>query len=42
MDDVIQRLGDLLGKVHVRTMAQATMASSPEQFRILFEGCQTR
>jgi diguanylate cyclase (GGDEF)-like protein/PAS domain S-box-containing protein len=38
MDDVIRRLGDLLGKVHVRTMAQATMASSPEQFRLLFEG----
>ena len=38
MNDVIQRLGDLLGKVHVRAMAQATQISSPEQFRLLFEG----
>jgi len=38
MDDVIRRVGDLLGKVHVRTMAQATSSSSPEQYRLLFEG----
>ena len=35
---VMQKIGDLLGKVHVRTRAQATLRSSAEQFRLLFEG----
>lgn len=36
--EVIARIGDLLGKTHVRTRAHATLRSSEEQFRLLFEG----
>ncbi len=36
--EVIARIGDLLGKTHVRTRATATLRSSEEQFRLLFEG----
>ena len=36
--DVITRIGDLLGKVHVRTRAHATLTTSKEQYRLLFEG----
>src|SRR5205085_2004156 len=35
---VLQKIGDVVGKVHVRTRADATLRSSPEQFRLLFEG----
>jgi Amt family ammonium transporter len=35
---VMQKIGDVLGKVHVRTRAEATLRSSEEQFRLLFEG----
>jgi diguanylate cyclase (GGDEF)-like protein/PAS domain S-box-containing protein len=36
--DVVQRIADLLGQVHVRTRAHATLSSSREQYRLLFEG----
>ncbi len=36
--EVITRIGDLLGKAHVRTRANATLRSSEEQFRLLFDG----
>jgi diguanylate cyclase (GGDEF)-like protein/PAS domain S-box-containing protein len=36
--EVVTRIGDLLGKVHVRTRAYATLSSSAEQYRLLFEG----
>ena len=35
---VLKKIGDVLGKVHVRTRAGATLRSSAEQFRLLFEG----
>ena len=36
--DVVARIGDLLGKVHIRTKTEATLRSSEEQYRLLFEG----
>ncbi len=36
--DVIEKIGELLGKVHVRTRAQSTLTSSAEQYRLLFAG----
>jgi diguanylate cyclase (GGDEF)-like protein/PAS domain S-box-containing protein len=36
--EVATRIGDLLGKVHLRTRAAATLTSSEEQYRLLFEG----
>ncbi|HJT17349.1 MAG TPA: diguanylate cyclase, partial [Thermoanaerobaculia bacterium] len=36
--EVIARIGDLLGKVHIRTKTDATLRSSEEQYRLLFEG----
>ena len=36
--DVIRRISDLLGQAHVRTRAHATLTSSQEQYRLLFEG----
>jgi diguanylate cyclase (GGDEF)-like protein/PAS domain S-box-containing protein len=36
--EVIHRIGDLLGKTHKRTRAHATLRSSAEQYRLLFEG----
>ncbi len=36
--EVIGRIGGLLGQTHVRTRAYATLRSSEEQFRLLFEG----
>lgn len=36
--DTIGRIGDLLGKVHARTRAHATLTTSEEQYRLLFEG----
>ena len=36
--DVIGRIGDLLGRVHARTRAHATLTNSEEQYRLLFEG----
>ncbi|HUP45590.1 MAG TPA: EAL domain-containing protein [Thermoanaerobaculia bacterium] len=36
--DVIRRIGDLLGKAHARTRAHATLTTSEEQYRLLFEG----
>jgi diguanylate cyclase (GGDEF)-like protein/PAS domain S-box-containing protein len=35
---VLAKIGNVLGKVHVRTRAGATLRSSEEQFRLLFEG----
>jgi diguanylate cyclase (GGDEF)-like protein/PAS domain S-box-containing protein len=35
---VMEKVGDVLGKVHVRTRAEATLRSSEESFRLLFEG----
>jgi diguanylate cyclase (GGDEF)-like protein/PAS domain S-box-containing protein len=35
---VLEKIGDVLGKVHVRTRSEATLRSSEEQFRLLFEG----
>ena len=35
---VLKKIGDVVGKVHVRTRAGATLRSSAEQFRLLFEG----
>jgi len=36
--EVIAKIGDLLGKVHIRTKTEATLRSSQEQYRLLFEG----
>jgi len=36
--DVVAKIGDLLGKVHIRTKTDATLRSSEEQYRLLFEG----
>ena len=36
--EVFAKLGDLLGKVHLRTKTDATLRSSEEQYRLLFEG----
>ena len=36
--EIVTRIGDLLGKAHVRTRANATLRSSAEQYRLLFEG----
>jgi diguanylate cyclase (GGDEF)-like protein/PAS domain S-box-containing protein len=36
--DVMAKIGDLLGKVHLRTKREATLRTSEEQYRILFEG----
>jgi diguanylate cyclase (GGDEF)-like protein/PAS domain S-box-containing protein len=36
--DVINRIGELLGKVHSRTRTYATLTTSEEQYRLLFEG----
>jgi diguanylate cyclase (GGDEF)-like protein/PAS domain S-box-containing protein len=36
--DVIRRIGELLGQVHIRTRAHATLTNSEEQYRLLFEG----
>jgi diguanylate cyclase (GGDEF)-like protein/PAS domain S-box-containing protein len=36
--EVIAKIGDLLGKVHIRTKNEATLRSSEEQYRLLFEG----
>ncbi|MBK5258758.1 MAG: EAL domain-containing protein, partial [Thermoanaerobaculia bacterium] len=36
--EVIAQIGDLLGKVHVRTRTEATLRNSEEQYRFLFEG----
>ncbi|HUP60447.1 MAG TPA: EAL domain-containing protein [Thermoanaerobaculia bacterium] len=36
--EVIRKIGDLLGKVHVRTLAGVTLRRSAEQYRLLFEG----
>lgn len=35
---VIQRIGELLGNVHARTRTHATLTTSEEQYRLLFEG----
>ncbi|HUP50643.1 MAG TPA: EAL domain-containing protein [Thermoanaerobaculia bacterium] len=35
--DVLGRIGELLGKVHARTRAHATLTSSEEQYRLLFQ-----
>ncbi len=35
--DVIRRIGELLGKAQMRTLAGATLRRSEEQFRLLFE-----
>jgi diguanylate cyclase (GGDEF)-like protein/PAS domain S-box-containing protein len=36
--EVMAKIGDLLGKVHLRTKREATLRTSEEQYRILFEG----
>jgi diguanylate cyclase (GGDEF)-like protein/PAS domain S-box-containing protein len=36
--EIVTRIGNLLGKAHVRTRANATLRSSVEQYRLLFEG----
>ena len=36
--EVMGKIGDLLGKVHLRTKREATLRTSEEQYRILFEG----
>ena len=36
--EVIAKLGELLGKVHIRTKTEATLRTSEEQYRLLFEG----
>ena len=36
--EVMGKIGELLGKVHLRTKAEATLRSSQEQYRLLFEG----
>jgi len=36
--EVLQKIGELLGKVHLRTKREATLRTSEEQYRILFEG----
>lgn len=35
--DVVRRIGELLGKAQMRTLAGATLRRSEEQFRLLFE-----
>ena len=36
--EVVGRIGELLGKVHIRTKTEATLRSSEEQYRLLFQG----
>ncbi len=36
--EVMAKIGDLIGKVHLRTKREATLRTSEEQYRILFEG----
>ena len=36
--EVIAKVGELLGKVHIRTKTEATLRSSQEQYRLLFQG----
>jgi diguanylate cyclase (GGDEF)-like protein/PAS domain S-box-containing protein len=36
--DIIRRIGELLGKAQMRTLAGATLRRSEEQYRLLFEG----
>ena len=36
--EVLAKVGELLGKVHLRTKREATLRTSEEQYRILFEG----
>ena len=36
--EVVAKIGDLLGKVHIRTKNEATLRSSQEQYRLVFEG----
>jgi diguanylate cyclase (GGDEF)-like protein/PAS domain S-box-containing protein len=36
--EVIAKVGDLLGKVHIRTKVEATLRTSEEQYRLLFDG----
>lgn len=36
--EVLGRIGEVLGNVHVRTRVDATLRSSGEQYRLLFEG----
>jgi diguanylate cyclase (GGDEF)-like protein/PAS domain S-box-containing protein len=36
--EVMGKIGELLGKVHIRTKTEATLRSSQEQYRLLFEG----
>ncbi|HKR64353.1 MAG TPA: diguanylate cyclase, partial [Thermoanaerobaculia bacterium] len=36
--DVIRKIGELLGKAQMRTLAGATLRRSEEQYRLLFEG----
>jgi diguanylate cyclase (GGDEF)-like protein/PAS domain S-box-containing protein len=36
--EVLTKIGDLLGKVHIRTKGEATLRSSQEQYRLLFQG----
>ena len=38
LNEIVSKIGDLLGKVHVRTRAHATLTSSAEQYRLIFEG----
>jgi diguanylate cyclase (GGDEF)-like protein/PAS domain S-box-containing protein len=35
---VMGQIGELLGKVHIRTKTEATLRTSEEQFRLLFQG----
>jgi diguanylate cyclase (GGDEF)-like protein/PAS domain S-box-containing protein len=36
--EMMGKIGELLGKVHIRTKTEATLRSSQEQYRLLFEG----
>ncbi|MGZ4777719.1 MAG: EAL domain-containing protein [Thermoanaerobaculia bacterium] len=36
--EVMAKIGDLIGKVHLRTKREATLRTSEEQYRLLFEG----
>ena len=38
LTEVLGRIGEVLGNVHVRTRIDATLRSSGEQYRLLFEG----
>jgi diguanylate cyclase (GGDEF)-like protein/PAS domain S-box-containing protein len=38
LSDIIRRIGELLGKTQMRTLAGATLRRSEEQYRLLFEG----